>query len=64
MKAQAQGLKQQARQLIDELPERASWEDLMYRIYVRESIEAGLADSKAGRLVSSEEVKRRFGLAE
>jgi predicted transcriptional regulator len=32
------------------------------QIYVRQSIEAGLADCRAGRLVPVEEVKRRLGL--
>ena len=55
-------LKQEAHLLLDSLPEEASWEDLMYRIYVREAIEAGLADSRAGRVVEVSEVRRRFGL--
>lgn len=56
-------VKVEARRLVDELPENATWEDLMYRIYVRQAIEAGLEDSEAGRVVSVEEVRARFGLA-
>lgn len=55
-------VREQAQRLVDQLPEDASWEDLLYQIYVRQSIEAGLADCHEGRLVSVEEVKRRLGL--
>lgn len=55
-------LKDEARRLIEDLPEDATWEDLMYRIYVRQAIEAGLRDSEAGRTVEVTEVRKRFGL--
>jgi hypothetical protein len=57
-------VKQEARRIIDELPENASWEDLVYRIYVRQSVEAGLRDAEAGRIESVVEVRRSFGLSE
>jgi hypothetical protein len=34
----------------------------MHQIYVRQSIEAGLADSKSDKTVGVEEVRERFGL--
>ncbi len=34
--------------------------DLMYRIYVREAIEAGIKDSDQGRTVDVKEVRRGF----
>lgn len=55
-------IKQQAQRLVEQLPDDASWDDLMYRIYVRQAIEAGLADSEAGRVVDADEVRKRFGL--
>ena len=55
-------LKEEARRLVDELPEDATWEDLMYRIYVRQAIGAGLADCVADRTVDVDEVRREFGL--
>ena len=57
-------IKQEAHRLVDDLPEYASWEDLMYRIYVRQVIEAGTEDSEAGRTVDVKEVRARFGLPE
>jgi hypothetical protein len=41
--------KEEAHRLIDRMPPEATWDDLMREIYVREAIERGLADSKAGR---------------
>jgi predicted transcriptional regulator len=55
-------IKEEARHLIETLPEGATWEDLMERIYVRKTIEAGLADVEAGRTVPLEEVRKRYGL--
>lgn len=53
-------LKEEARKIIDRLPDNATWEDLQYEIYVRQSIEAGLKDSREGRTVPHEEVVREF----
>jgi predicted transcriptional regulator len=58
--ADAESIKPAARELVERLPEDASWEDLIYQIYVREAIEAGLRDADAGRLVSHEEAVRRL----
>lgn len=55
-------IKDEARRLIERLPDDATWEDLQYEIYVRQAIEAGLKDSREGRTVSLEEARRRFGL--
>ena len=55
-------VKDEARNLVEELPDDASWDDLMYRIYVRQAIEAGLADSEAGRVTDVKDVRAEFGL--
>ncbi len=36
------GIKEQARKLVEELPDDATWEELEYKIYVRRKIEQGL----------------------
>ena len=54
------GIKDAARKMIEALPDDATWEDLMYVIYVREAVEAGLADAAAGRVISNEELRRSF----
>ena len=58
----AEPVKQQAEKLVRELPEQAGWDDLMYEIYVRQKIEQGLAAAAAGRVLTHEEVKRRFAV--
>jgi len=52
--------KQSAKELLELLPDEATWDDIMYGLYVREKIEEGLADMEAGRSVSLEEAKRRL----
>ena len=56
-------VKQEAHRLVDQLAEDATWEDLMYQIYVRQAIESGLADVAAGRTLDVKEVRARFGLS-
>jgi predicted transcriptional regulator len=53
-------IREEAEKLVRELPDDATWEDLMYRIYVRQKIEQGIQDADEGRLVSQEEVERLF----
>lgn len=55
-------VKQEALRIIEELDENATWDDLMYKIYVRQAIEQGLKDSEAGRTLDVSEVRARFGL--
>lgn len=59
-----QDVKSAVRQLADTLPKDATWDDVMYRIYVRQAIDAGLQDAAEGRLVDVAEVRRQFGLVE
>ncbi len=54
-------IKEEARRLIENLPDDSTWEDLMYQIYVRGTIETG-ADSEAGRVTDVEKVRDEFGL--
>ena len=58
----ANRIKEEAHELIDRLDDAATWDDLMYQIYVRQSIEAGLADSATERTVPVEQVRAQFGL--
>jgi len=56
--------KEEAHKLIDQMPRNATWDDLMHEIYVREAIEKGMGDSKAGRTRDVKEVRAKYGLAE
>ena len=55
-------VKEEAHKIIEKLPDDSTWDDLMYEIYVRQAIEAGLEDSKAGRTIDVQEVRAKFGL--
>lgn len=53
-------VKEEVRDLAERLPEEATWDDVMYELYVRQKIAAGIKAADEGRVVSHEEVKRRF----
>ncbi len=55
-------VKHESEQLVRALPEQASWDDLMYEIYVRQQVENGLRAADEGRVLTHDEVKRRFAL--
>lgn len=55
----APNIKPEARRLVESLPETATWDDLAYEVYVRQSVEAGLADADAGRVLSHDEALAR-----
>jgi hypothetical protein len=52
--------KKQALELIQQLPEASSLEDIQYHLYVREKVERGLRDLKAKRVLTQKEVERRM----
>ena len=53
-------VREEAKKLIDNLPDQASWDDLMYEMYVRKKIDEGLRAADEGKLISHEDVKRKF----
>ena len=57
-------LKQQAHDLVDRLPETATWDDLMREIYEHQAIERGIADADAGRVKDPKEIRAKYGLSE
>lgn len=56
--------KPEAHQIVEKMPDNATWDDLMHEIYVRQVIEKGLADSLSGRTDDVREVRARYGLPE
>ncbi|WP_350359392.1 hypothetical protein V8F66_14060 [Vreelandella sp. SM1641] len=56
--------KDDAHKLIEQLPVNATWEDLMHEIYVRETIEKGMADSQVGNITSVADIRKKYGLPE
>ncbi len=55
--------KQQAHQLVDELPDDASWEDLIYQAALHRAIEKGIDQADAGQLIAAEDILRQLELA-
>lgn len=55
-------VKETARKLVEQLPDEASWDDLMYEIYVVQKIEEGIRAADEGRVLTHAEVRQRFGL--
>ncbi len=56
-------IKKAAARLVRQLPETASWDDLMYEILVRQKIEAGLADLREGRKHEHASIRSEFRVA-
>lgn len=48
--------KQTVRELLDRMPDDCTIDDVLYHLYVVRSIQRGLADANAGRVISHEEV--------
>ena len=52
--------KENVRELLDRIPDNASFEDIQYHIYVCQKIERGLKDVEESRLLGQDEVERRM----
>ena len=53
-------VKEEAKKLIDKLPDNATWDDIMYELYVKKKIAAGLKAAAEGKVVSHAEAKKRL----
>ncbi|MDD5320848.1 MAG: hypothetical protein PHD43_09605 [Methylococcales bacterium] len=51
---------QAAKQIIEHVSDQATWDDIMYELYVKQKIEKGLKAIDEGRFLSSEDAKRRL----
>ena len=60
--AKRPSVKAEAIKLVRGLPAASTWDDLMDRIYVRQKIETGLADIRAGRVHSHASIRKEFAL--
>lgn len=56
-------VKQQVHELVDQLPDDVTWDDVVYRIAVRRSIEIGLRESEFGKGVDTDTLRRELGLS-
>ncbi len=54
-------IKENAKMLINSLPNDSTWDDIMYEIYVKQKIEKGLKEIRSGKTISHSDVKRVLG---
>jgi hypothetical protein len=45
-------IKEAVVELANNLPEDCTWDDVMYQVYVRQKIDAGIKDADEGRLAA------------
>ena len=50
----------EARKLIETIPETATWDDIMYQFYVKQKLRSALEAEKEGRVVPHEDVRKRL----
>ena len=52
--------KEIAKQVIDNLPNDASMDDIMYALYVKDTFERGVREMREGEVIPHEVVKQRL----
>lgn len=57
-------VREEAKRLIESLPDDVSWKDLMQLMLDRAAIEAGIQDCNKGRVISLEEFRKGFEISE
>ena len=55
-------VKEEARKLVDALPDDVTWDEFARRVYERRMIEQSRADVAAGRVVTTDRLREKFGL--
>jgi predicted transcriptional regulator len=53
-------VKDKEKKLILKMPDTAMWDDILYELYVKKKIAAGLNAADEGRVVSHEEARKRL----
>jgi predicted transcriptional regulator len=60
MSTNAHDIKQALHELADQLPGDATWQDVLYEAYLRQSVEDGLSEARRGEFASDDDVKAAF----
>lgn len=55
-----QTARQAAKQIIDHVSDQATWDEIMYELYVKQKIEKGLNAVDEGRVLSTEDARKRL----
>jgi hypothetical protein len=53
-------IKKEAKKLIDKMPEKATWDDIMYEFYVKQKVAVALKAADEGKIISHKEVKKKL----
>jgi predicted transcriptional regulator len=53
-------VKEMVLEIVSNMPTKSTWDDVLYEIYVRKQLEAGLKDEAEGRLVPHEKVFAKY----
>ncbi len=53
-------VKEEARKIIENMPEQATWDDIMYQFYVRKKVMVSLMAAEDGNIYSHDDVKKRL----
>ena len=56
-------LQSRTQSILAELPEDTSWDELMYRIYVRQKIEKGIQSTEEEAPMTADEIRRSLGVS-
>jgi predicted transcriptional regulator len=54
-------VKEEARRVIDELPDDVDWRELLLELELHARVARGLADMRAGRTIPAEEIEKKYG---
>ena len=52
--------KEEARMMIEQMPDHATWDDIMYEFYVKKKLAKALDEAAAGEVVSHETAKEQL----
>jgi hypothetical protein len=55
-----QSAKEELMQLLKDLPDNSTLEEIQYHIYVRQKIQRGIKDVQDGRIYTQEEMEKRM----
>ena len=51
-------IKEEAKRLIDKLPDEVTWDEIMAELYFSQQVEQGMKDVAEGRVYSHDQVKK------
>jgi hypothetical protein len=53
-------IKEEAKRLIDRLPDQATWDDILYEFYVKKKLAVAMKAAEEGRVMSHKDAKKRL----